>query len=839
LPPGVVAAVELPAGSEAEALEPDATRGVAGTVLGLRTRDDGCGRYVEARVAVDVVLVGRRAPLSTDDAEVEHDVHVLVKLTGATPGCDEPAVRALGMPRLAIGARVVVALGDGRPRTSGGPAWPGLERASVIAPLFELPRVAASLPEPRLDVEGEQSAFVPRLPGVDTPKARARLGAQPRFEQRQEEVVDRVLGVVWQRGTAPRPLHVNESAWYCDALRLGGHDDWRLPTAVELEAFLDQSSAPPSLRDRDLFPTPADGFLWSRTDDDGSFVGALDHGAIVSTHYDDPNPYGPYVTRCVRAGDAPKTLAVDRFAPDGSTLIDALSGNQWFLPTPAEPATHADAQRVCFEGTFASHDDWRLATADETFALMSACPPALESWAESHDELEVWTSFLEPETPYFAVHRMCNLSRTVPRSVVLEQPGAEASDPLAFGLCVRELAAATVPPMEACPAGTSPSQGESELRCETAGVPDGPYRSFYPSGAPFEVGRYEKGKRSGPFTQYHELGGVWATGSYEAGELDGRVVVTRPTGNARAKLAYRAGVPEGAWTFADPSGREAESLAFADGKPGVGKIVRLVSGSDGDGVATYPTLLGLEHGVERTTDRKGRLSAEVAYAGGSMDGPFTFYDDDGGTTKGAYRDGASDGVWIATRADGTIASRATYAAGQLDGEFEVFDVHGASSLRRFKQGAMMGKFELHGADGKVTMRGDLDEEGTGTVRALRPDGGVDAEDRYLRGKRHGAQRSFHPDGKLRHEVSFENGKKSGAEVEYHRNGKVHSVVTYRDGVRQGPTRELSEDGATVFLNGAFADGLRDGPWVVTLPTGARIKVTFARGRAVSGAFGTP
>ena len=104
---------------------------------------------------------------------------------------------------------------------------------------------------------------------------------------------------------------------------------------------------------------------------------------------------------------------------------------------------------------------------------------------------------------------------------------------------------------------------------------------------------------------------------------------------------------------------------------------------------------------------------------------------------------------------------------------------------------MASKFELRDADGKITTKGDLDTEGTGTMRMLGPDGAVTSEDRYLRGKRNGAQRNFHADGKLRHEVTYDNGKKNGAEVDYHSNGKVRTMVTYRDGVLEGPTREVS------------------------------------------------
>ncbi len=834
----VVLAVDLAGTEGLDGMEADARRAVTGTVLGMRQRTGACTRYVELRIAVEVVLTGRVAQTQSDDGEVAHDLHVVARLPGERPGCEDPAVRAVGLPRLAVGDRVVLALRRGGRSGTSAPPWTELERVAAIAPLYELPRVAASLPEPELDVDGEQDAFIPRLPGVGTPRAKRWLGDAPRFERKGEEVTDRALGVVWQRGTAPRPLLVNESAWYCDALRLGGHDDWRLPTAVELHALLEPGGPPPALRDRDLFPSPATGFLWSRTDDDGSYVGDLEGGAIISTHYDDPNPWGPYATRCVRGADAPKTLATDRFAADGPSLVDGLAALNWYLPASPKPLGHADAKRACEEATYLSKDDWRLPTEDETFSLMTACPAALRTWADALDEVEIWTSLVEPQTTYGAIHRVCDPTRSVPQAAIFQEVGAPI-DPRGYGLCVREVAAIPIPPMEACPGGGSARQVDAELRCEIAGVAEGPFRSTYPSGAVFEVGQYEHGVRTGAFTMHHELGGPWATGRYAQGKLDGDVVVTRQTGRPRAKLTYGGGVPSGAWTFADGSGREIEKLAFDGGKPGAGQVVRALSESEGDGVTTCPTVLGLEHGVERTVDSKGRLSAEVTFASGAMEGPFTFYADGGGTTKGEHRDGARQGLWTTTRADGSLESRSRFVDGLLDGEYELFDEKGARTVRAFKEGAMIGKFELRDADGKITTKGDLDTEGTGTMRMLGPEGAVTSEDRYLRGKRNGAQRNFHADGKLRHEVTYDNGKKNGAEVDYHSNGKVRTMVTYRDGVLEGPTREVSEDGTKVLMTGAYAAGLREGPWMITLPTGQKLQITFSKGRAVSGDWASP
>jgi|GEM_PF-2319496 len=73
-------------------------------------------------------------------------------------------------------------------------------------------------------------------------------------------VTDKVTGLIWQQ-TTTADMTPSEAASYCSNLALGGQDDWRLPTLIELASLLD-FGVNPSI-DAISFPnTPAVAF-WS------------------------------------------------------------------------------------------------------------------------------------------------------------------------------------------------------------------------------------------------------------------------------------------------------------------------------------------------------------------------------------------------------------------------------------------------------------------------------------------------------------------------------------------------------------------------------------------------
>jgi hypothetical protein len=83
-------------------------------------------------------------------------------------------------------------------------------------------------------------------------------------------VADDVTHLMWQKAvdganTSPPPQYSFPKALgYCGALRLAGYDDWRLPSAVELQSIIDYGHPKPSI-DSTVFPNTPAGTFWTST----------------------------------------------------------------------------------------------------------------------------------------------------------------------------------------------------------------------------------------------------------------------------------------------------------------------------------------------------------------------------------------------------------------------------------------------------------------------------------------------------------------------------------------------------------------------------------------------
>ena len=83
-------------------------------------------------------------------------------------------------------------------------------------------------------------------------------------------VLDDVTHLMWQKtidgaNTSPPPRYSWPKALgYCGFLRLAGYDDWRLPSAVELQSIVDYGRSKPSI-DSTVFPNTPAGTFWTST----------------------------------------------------------------------------------------------------------------------------------------------------------------------------------------------------------------------------------------------------------------------------------------------------------------------------------------------------------------------------------------------------------------------------------------------------------------------------------------------------------------------------------------------------------------------------------------------
>ena len=120
-------------------------------------------------------------------------------------------------------------------------------------------------------------------------------------------VTDAVTGLVWQQTVPAQRRSWSAAKDVCQALVLGGRDDWRLPSRIELVSLIEHRRSDPSL-DLTAFPfTPGAGlasdWFWTST----PAAGAPEKAWYVYFYFGYPDideQSSEFAVRCVRGGPA-------------------------------------------------------------------------------------------------------------------------------------------------------------------------------------------------------------------------------------------------------------------------------------------------------------------------------------------------------------------------------------------------------------------------------------------------------------------------------------------------------------------------------------------------------
>ncbi|MCP5005277.1 MAG: DUF1566 domain-containing protein [Planctomycetes bacterium] len=64
------------------------------------------------------------------------------------------------------------------------------------------------------------------------------------IDNKNGTISDSATGLMWQQSDSNRGMNWKEALKYAENLNLGGHDDWRLPNAKELQSILDYTRSP-------------------------------------------------------------------------------------------------------------------------------------------------------------------------------------------------------------------------------------------------------------------------------------------------------------------------------------------------------------------------------------------------------------------------------------------------------------------------------------------------------------------------------------------------------------------------------------------------------------------
>jgi uncharacterized protein DUF1566 len=136
------------------------------------------------------------------------------------------------------------------------------------------------------------------MPNGPTDVAAGAPNAESYIDNGDDTVTDTVTGLIWQTAAAPGTFTQAQAVAFCPTLTLGTHDDWRLPTVIELASISDLAQANPSI-DITSFPATPAAIFWSSSAAASqqsaawfvSFVDGMSSFAEVSKLYD---------VRCVR-----------------------------------------------------------------------------------------------------------------------------------------------------------------------------------------------------------------------------------------------------------------------------------------------------------------------------------------------------------------------------------------------------------------------------------------------------------------------------------------------------------------------------------------------------------
>jgi hypothetical protein len=225
------------------------------------------------------------------------------------------------------------------------------------------PRRAA--PRPHAPVESWARWPMPnvRLPGLPNPHSYD--------TQIPGVVVDRVTGLMWQRNLSGKFFTFQGAEQQCEGLVLAGHDDWRLPSRIELVSLIDTTRIQPSI-DMAAFPnTPIDWFWTSSRAADEPSAAWYVYFYFGYPKTDDMT--NSFSVRCVRSPQPSVPLAA-RYDTQAKEVLDVATGLRWQRGVAPKPLPFEGARAYCghlkLGGKTGAKKGWRVPTLGELLTLI-------------------------------------------------------------------------------------------------------------------------------------------------------------------------------------------------------------------------------------------------------------------------------------------------------------------------------------------------------------------------------------------------------------------------------------------------------------------------------------
>jgi hypothetical protein len=187
---------------------------------------------------------------------------------------------------------------------------------------------------------------------------------------------DNVTGLMWQK-TDGGEMTFENAVSYCNNLVLGGYDDWRLPTGVELYGINNMDKVNPALNTVFFTKTTA-GYWWTSETraDDALYVWVVNAGGGIGAHSkgETLSAGGTRIFH-VRAVRTTKSTVVSlpHFTENSDgTISDNFTGLIWQKIQSTSQYTWEEALAYAKSLSLAGKTDWRVPNVKEVQSLNDA-----------------------------------------------------------------------------------------------------------------------------------------------------------------------------------------------------------------------------------------------------------------------------------------------------------------------------------------------------------------------------------------------------------------------------------------------------------------------------------
>jgi hypothetical protein len=193
----------------------------------------------------------------------------------------------------------------------------------------------------------------------------------PKGEWRPQDVFYYVDG-------EPRRRPYHEGVQYCKQLKLGGYDDWRMPSMKEGHTIAHYGSARPAIHMKyfkDVYPgltgygDRGKGGMWGgplAPDHNNSAW----HLGFIDGHFMGYPRGGYKTTRCVRADNNGVYFQPDLVDNGDGTITDEVTKLMWLQESDAVGRDWESSIQYCEDLKFAGYEDWKLPHNKELTSLV-------------------------------------------------------------------------------------------------------------------------------------------------------------------------------------------------------------------------------------------------------------------------------------------------------------------------------------------------------------------------------------------------------------------------------------------------------------------------------------